>query len=270
MIYKITRTPPDELRHHGIKGQEWGVRRGPPYPIEDKTMKKGTHIKSVSFKYTDSDKYKSTGRPLYTYNADDEYDNKVYKGPFAMYNIMTKGAQFVAEHEYEVVKDLHMPTKKERIDEFKNLYNSKQYHDQVVKDMTEVKNTLARQRSNQGRSLYEAGIADVDYEKVKLKDLKTDAEWEDAYKVFKRGLENPHEYKSTSEYMKKMASKYDAMVDDNDQSRYNDAHDPVIIFRANEALKSVGGVKMVDINEILSNFDAIVEARKKKGKAVVM
>lgn len=22
------------LEHHGIKGQEWGVRRGPPYPIQ--------------------------------------------------------------------------------------------------------------------------------------------------------------------------------------------------------------------------------------------
>ena len=25
----------DELYHHGIKGQTWGVRRGPPYPLED-------------------------------------------------------------------------------------------------------------------------------------------------------------------------------------------------------------------------------------------
>lgn len=26
MIYKITRTPPDELRHFGTKGQKWGHR----------------------------------------------------------------------------------------------------------------------------------------------------------------------------------------------------------------------------------------------------
>lgn len=23
----------DELYHHGIKGQRWGVRHGPPYPL---------------------------------------------------------------------------------------------------------------------------------------------------------------------------------------------------------------------------------------------
>ncbi len=26
---------PDELYHHGIKGQKWGVKNGPPYPIKD-------------------------------------------------------------------------------------------------------------------------------------------------------------------------------------------------------------------------------------------
>ncbi len=25
---------PDELFHHGIKGQKWGVRNGPPYPLD--------------------------------------------------------------------------------------------------------------------------------------------------------------------------------------------------------------------------------------------
>ncbi len=25
---------PSELAHHGIKGQKWGVKNGPPYPLE--------------------------------------------------------------------------------------------------------------------------------------------------------------------------------------------------------------------------------------------
>lgn len=36
------------LVHHGIKGQHWGIRNGPPYPIEDKVLKKGTSLNSVS------------------------------------------------------------------------------------------------------------------------------------------------------------------------------------------------------------------------------
>lgn len=32
----------DYLSHHGIKGQKWGVRNGPPYPIENKILRKGT------------------------------------------------------------------------------------------------------------------------------------------------------------------------------------------------------------------------------------
>ena len=30
----------DFLMHHGIKGQEWGVRNGPPYPLEGKKVRK--------------------------------------------------------------------------------------------------------------------------------------------------------------------------------------------------------------------------------------
>ena len=46
-----------ELYHHGVTGQKWGIRNGPPYPIEDKTLRKGTRLASVSIE-KDSNKYK--------------------------------------------------------------------------------------------------------------------------------------------------------------------------------------------------------------------
>ena len=33
------------LKHHGIEGQKWGVKNGPPYPLDEKTVKK---VKSKS------------------------------------------------------------------------------------------------------------------------------------------------------------------------------------------------------------------------------
>lgn len=37
---------PDELYHHGIKGQKWGVRNGPPYPLNGQTH--SSVVKSAS------------------------------------------------------------------------------------------------------------------------------------------------------------------------------------------------------------------------------
>lgn len=33
MWYYIVKDPPNELYHHGIKGQKWGDKNGPPYPL---------------------------------------------------------------------------------------------------------------------------------------------------------------------------------------------------------------------------------------------
>ena len=53
----------DELYHHGIKGQEWGVRNGPPYPLDDgnhsakeKKSKWKTSLNSLKLSLTDEQK----------------------------------------------------------------------------------------------------------------------------------------------------------------------------------------------------------------------
>lgn len=50
------------LQHHGIKGQRWGVRNGPPYPI-NKIRPKSIKAKAKSYKPT-------SNRPYTDYNLD--------------------------------------------------------------------------------------------------------------------------------------------------------------------------------------------------------
>jgi hypothetical protein len=33
MWYYVVKDPPNELYHHGIKGQKWGDKNGPPYSL---------------------------------------------------------------------------------------------------------------------------------------------------------------------------------------------------------------------------------------------
>lgn len=231
--------PTRYLKHHGVKGQQWGVRNGPPYPIEDKVMRKGARISSVSGLYSNARAYSRSGKPMYTYNADDKWDNDVYKGPFSKY-LKNRGAQLITEHQYEVVKDLKMPTKQERMDEFKNLINDKKFKKDAINTMWGIQNQLIAYNMGSSEAM-KKNIRQLD-----LQNLKTDSDYKTAYEIFNHAMEAQHYYKSTSEYMRRMSKKYDAMVDDNNQGIYNRAHDPVIIFRAHKVLKPVASQPVSD------------------------
>lgn len=242
-----------EFYHHGIKGQKWGVRNGPPYPIDNKMLKKGTRLASMSTKYESGTDYKNNDKWMYTYNPDDEWDSAVYKGPFLKYKVLYQGAKFAVEHQYEVVKDLKMPTKQERIDEFISLYSKKK--DIVVADLESVYNMMKQY----GLSI-ETGNKDVD-----VRNLKTNADHEAAYEIFNHAMENVAAFQSTKAYAELMAQKYDAMVDDNNQGIYNKAHDPIIIFRANEALKLLNS-RYISNDEFQKNYNKVADEMAKEGR----
>lgn len=71
----------NELYHHGIKGQKWGVRNGPPYPLE-------------SYK---SDAVKSFGSRNAKKLGNEKTDNKIYTAlsiavPMAMGTVLLSSA----------------------------------------------------------------------------------------------------------------------------------------------------------------------------------
>lgn len=220
------------LAHYGVKGQKWGVRNGPPYPIEDKVLRKGTILSSVSTKL-DPEKIAARDKKwMYFYNQDDEWDKKVYEGAFATYlqDYRSAGRQVVARYQYEIVKDLKMPNKSERYNAFKTILNEN--NKETINDIKDYQK-YAKESVRKGNT----NPSYKKYAKINLNKLKTEADYELAYEMFNHCMENISQYKSAKKYADYMSKNYDAMVDDNNQGRYNRAHDPIIIFRVDQAIK---------------------------------
>lgn len=252
------RTPyPNELKHYGIPGQKWGVRRGPPYPIEDTVLKKGTKLSSVSLYSAPLDKV-IKDKWLYTYNPDDKWDSAIYKGPFASF----KSNNFwrVFEHNFEVVRDLSMPTSAERLAEFKSLYQK--YSDIVAKDLSRVQD-IFRQYGD-GTNLSKAAVD------VNVRNLISEKDYKAAYELFNHAMEAVSQFQSTLKYAEIMSKKYDAMVDDNNQGVYNDAHDPVIIFNMNNSLREVGNSRPISSEEITDNMNSVRDTLKQYGRKMAL
>lgn len=264
----------NELQHHGILGQKWGVRRfqnkdgtltsaGRAHrrlgngkdPIEDTVLKAGTRLNSVS-STKKSEEYRKDPKPMYTYNPDDDWDRKVYTGPFTFYKRFYTGAPKIYEHQYETVKDLKMPTSKERVDEFLKLYNDKKTSELVKADLKNVQDYM--------KLVWFKGNENV--QGVNVNKLKTESDKRAAYEIFNHAMEAAHQFKSTRAYMNVMSTKYDAMVDDNNQRVYNAAHDPVIIFKTDEALRTIGKVRLVKDREMRRNIDEVREELTRQGE----
>ena len=261
----------NELYHHGIRGQKWGVRNGPPYPIENKVMTKGTRLNSVS-SYKNTKKYLNNDK-IYTYNPNDKWDTEVYKGPFSYYlstmrnpkvGAIIKRNGKVYDHNFVVTRDLKMPNSKERVSEFINTYN--EYPNTYMKELDDYWWKM-EYRGMPFRTKFPEYTAKNGFPQKLTSDY---VDIEPLYEIFNHMMEHPDRSKITSNYLSKMMDKYDAMVDDNNVNIYNDAHDPVIVFNVKDTLDYVNknGSK-ISMREIKSYVKDIENELKKEGKTLL-
>lgn len=251
----------DYICHYGRKNQKWGVRNGPPYPIEDTVLKAGTRLNSVSSTWS-TDEYKNTGRSIYTYRPDELWDKKVYEGPFSEYLARYRGAKQLRIHEFETTADMKMPTSKERKDRFKELLNDKDKGNYVKEDLQTVRDQLIEYQVGSPKEREQ-------YKNFDVNNIKTEDDLKVAYDIFNHAMEASYYYKSTREYMDIMQKNYDAMVDDNNQGDYNDARDPIIVFNGRKFLKDVADYKApkyLTWDVVLNNSDEVQDEMEKQGK----
>lgn len=269
----------DSISHHGTVGMHHGVRKyqykdgsltpagrerygvgpardknGTPYPIEDKVLPKGTKLNSIEYAYDPLD-FKKKWK--YTYNPKNEWDSKVYRGPFSIYK--SNLGQFpLKDVSYEVKRDLKMPNSKERYEAFKKVYNENKKV--AAKDLSNVQGML----KNYGFG--KQGERDKKSVDVDLSNLKTEDDYKAAYDVFNHAMENVNSFKTTKKYAKLMEKNFDAMVDDNNQGVYNDAQDPIIIFNQKDLKWLNTDFKTLD--NMYKNYTDVKTELNKQGKVV--
>ena len=261
------------LRHHGIKGQKWGVRRfqnkdgsltsagKKRYRDDDIVIKKGTKQRHISEKRN----IDLNDRETYLYDPNNKHDKKVYEGAYSMYIEQGKGYADKYIHEYKTLSDLRMPSNKRSVEIFVDSYKKnpatyanemnyiKNYYKEVAKQypMTENNRKIASYNKD-----FDANTSREDLENYGYKTLNALSTYGSGGSAAIRKY-----YESVKD------EGYNALVDDNNRSIYNDAVQPIIVLNANKTLKEIGVTKQdkYDMYENLNELEDYMD-KKYKGK----
>lgn len=218
------------LMHHGVKGQQWGVRNGPPYPIDKENhpvyIKAGTKFKRLSI----YDESASAGHAYVNYLKS---DSRRYRGFFgARLKAMNKGAT-VYSVELEAAKDLMAPSKQERVKTFVELYKN----DPVLrKRLGDYHKDDYHNFTPMPRKFYEQQYSNLAKDQIKTK----------GYETFVKAI-GGDEYVRNAYFQRLTEKGYHFVTDDQDAGVFGTA--PSIIFDR-QASTRYGGQSEISDKEI--------------------
>lgn len=198
----------NQLSHHGIVGQKWGIKHGPPYPIDGSgltTISKGSILHRISGNIDDD---KATGHAYVTYGD----DAKRYSGKFSYGRNWTN--KDVYDQTYKVKKDMKGPSKEERVATFKEMYENDPSFKEAMKR------------------------AESEY-KIKIPDeYESEENFTKLYKLFTKAIGSKDTYIRDT-YFKILKDKgYDFVQDDLDTGLKMGTY-PTIIFDRQECMEFV-------------------------------
>lgn len=238
MKYIVERMAPDELMHFGVKGQQWGVRRGPPYPIEKGSgvkIRKGTKFSRLSL-YDEKD---AKGHAYVTYEHEDVDRYKGFFGAQLKAKAFVQKNSKVLVHDMEAKEDLISPSQKERINTFLEIYKDNPAY--VGKRLGEYHKTGEWHANAYGPKFYYK----MKYAKLKDSDLI-----EKGYKTFVKAIGGDAELRSA--YFDKLRAKgYNFIRDDQDSGVQGVS--PSIIIDREKSLK-YNGNRELTTKEIYDNY----------------
>ena len=244
------------IEHHGILGQKWGVKNGPPYPLGggdytalerekigrerklnkysrynkkhyDTTLKKGSELKTLTFDPTRTDK---TDMFYAATNKIDEHHYKAFfdkKAPTTLYdkkgNAIGTGEAYKFSVTNTAVKDLKVASEDSGVDAFVKLYSSDRDFYNFVNDPKRLRARF-EEGVHRGALGYETARKTMD--RMQTPGYKpTSKDLEQVYRIFNHsipaGCDNARYAKDVVTQRAKFFNElkkngYDAVLDTND------------------------------------------------------
>ena len=267
-----------ELYHHGIKGQKWGVRRfqnkngsltllgKKRYRDDDIVIEKGSKQRHISGKQ----EIRLNNKETYLYDPKNKHDKRVYEGAYSMYIELGKGYADKYIHEYKTVRELRMPSNKRSIEIFIDSY--KKNPAVYANEMNQIKNYYkeAAKRYPMSESNKKIASYNKDFDENTSKEDLAEYGYRTLNALSTYGSGGSAAIRNYYESVKKEG--YNALVDDNNRSIYNDAVQPIIALNARKTLKEIGVTKQDrnDMQENLSELSKYMDEKYKGKKRVAL